>query len=121
MDPDTHCPHTGPGGDGHCGSNALPATGDTGNCDSYCLLAAKACTVTASPTDNFTTTFPGGQTDCLSQCVKLSGAGPSLPYSVAPAMLPKGNTLQCRLLHVSRALTTPTADCAAALGAAPCQ
>ncbi len=119
VDPDTHCPHTGPGGDGHCGSTTLPATGETGNCDSYCLLASKACTVTASPTNNFSTTFPGGQADCLTQCVKLSGAGPSLPYSVAP--LPKGNTMQCRLLHVSRALTTPADDCAAALGAAPCK
>ena len=119
VDPDTHCPHTGPGGDGHCGATTLPASGDTGNCDSYCLLASKACTLTASPTANFETTFTD-QTTCLAQCVKLSGAGPSLPYSVAPT-LPKGNTVQCRLLHVSRALSTPATDCAAALGAAPCQ
>ncbi len=96
-----------------------PSMGDTGNCDSYCLLASKACTLAASPTSNFTTSFPGGQADCISQCIKLSGAGPSLPYSVSPT-LPKGNNLQCRLLHVSRALTTPV-ECAAALGAAPCQ
>ena len=118
VDPDTHCPHTGPGGDGHCGAIDAPPA-ETGNCDSYCLLASTACTLTTSPTSNFTTSFPGGQADCISQCVKLSGAGPSLPYSVSPT-LPKGNTLQCRLLHVSRALTTP-AECAAALGAAPCQ
>jgi hypothetical protein len=117
--PGTHCPHTGPGGAGHCGSGAAASTGDTGNCDSYCLLASKACTLTSSPTSNFTTSFPGGQADCLAECVQLSGAGPSLPYSVAPT-LPKGNTLQCRLLHVSRALTKPS-ECPAALGAAPCQ
>ncbi len=121
VDPDTHCPHTGPGGDGHCGSDALPATGDTGNCDSYCLLASKACTAVTSPLNNFTTAFPSGQAQCLSQCVKLNGAGPSLPYSVAPASLPKGNTVQCRLLHVSRALTAPADECDAALGAAPCK
>lgn len=119
VDPDTHCPHTGPGGDGYCGSSALPATGETGNCDSYCLLASTACTLATSPTANFETTFTEQKT-CLAECVQLTDAGPSKPYSVAPT-LPKGNTMQCRLLHVSRALSTPAADCAAALGAAPCR
>ncbi len=42
LDPDTHCSHTGPGGDGHCGDMA------TGNCESYCILAQAACAATVT-------------------------------------------------------------------------
>lgn len=109
LDPTTHCPHTGPGGDGHCGSSATPDTGDTGNCDSYCLLLETACK------SDFDKAF-SDQASCAADCATLTGAGPSLEYSVADTT---GNTLQCRLLHVSRALSD-SSECAAAQGATPC-
>jgi len=40
--PDTHCSHSGPLGDGHCGHDDAKA-GTTGNCESYCRLVAAAC------------------------------------------------------------------------------
>jgi hypothetical protein len=110
LDPDTHCSHTGPGGEGHCGSTATPDTGDTGNCDSYCMLLAAACK------SDFDQAFTD-QTACALDCSKVDGAAPNSNYSIAAS----GDNVQCRLLHVSRALSDAT-ECAAAEGkAAPCQ
>ena len=109
LDPKGHCSHTGPGGDGHCGSTALPKTGNTGNCESYCRLLETACK----------TDFDGSFADlaaCEADCVKIDGAGPSVGYTTAAA----GDNVQCRLLHVARALTN-SKECAAAQGAAPCK
>ncbi len=119
LDPDTHCAHTGPSGDGHCGSNMAPDTGATGNCESYCLLAEAACSASTARVDplmTFESTF-GDPSECMKACVKLPGAGPNSGYSVKA----KGNNVQCGILHASRALTTPADECAAALGAAPCK
>ncbi|HKO47422.1 MAG TPA: hypothetical protein VJV79_06850 [Polyangiaceae bacterium] len=110
IDPKNHCSHTSPGGDGHCGSTALPKTGNTGNCESYCLLLSQACS------DDFEARF-ADQSECQADCVELEGAGPSVGYTTGAS----GNNVQCRLLHVSRALTTPEKECAAAQGAAPCK
>ena len=121
VDPVTHCPHTGPGGDGHCGSNAEPgAVTPTGNCVSYCILLAQACSKAIpglAASDSFESKFKS-RAACTQECDMLVGAGPNSGYSLDP--LPEGNTLQCRLLHVSRALSTPLADCPAALGGTPC-
>ncbi|HEY1533342.1 MAG TPA: hypothetical protein VGF76_04975 [Polyangiaceae bacterium] len=113
LDPDTHCSHTGPGGDGHCGDMA------TGNCESYCILAEAACGATVpgvSPTATFETTYLNSA-GCQKACAKLPGAAHDSGYSLDA----KGNNVQCLLLHASKALSTPADDCAAALGAAPCK
>ena len=121
VDPDTHCAHTGPGGDGHCGSSLAPAKGVvTGNCESYCILLAKACASGIAGLDT-PNTFAGSfasQAACQAACVDLDGAGPNSGYTVNPA--PEGKTVQCRLLHASRALSKPLDECGAALGGAPC-
>jgi len=109
VDPRSHCSHTGPGGDGHCGSSAPPKSGNSGNCESYCLLLEQACKA------DFDGSF-ADQTACQADCVKVDGAGPSVGYSTAAT----GNNVQCRLLHVSRALTNAK-ECGAAQGAAPCK
>jgi len=109
VDPKVHCSHTGPGGDGHCGSSALPKTGNTGNCESYCSLLETACKA------DFDASF-ADQAACQKDCVQLDGAGPSLGYTTAAT----GDNVQCRLLHVSRALTN-SKECGAAQGAAPCR
>ena len=111
LNPDAHCAHTGPGGDGHCGSSAQPGTGSTGNCESYCMLLERACQA------DFNAQF-ADPAECQAECVTLEGAGPSMDYWSYP-LVSVGDNVQCRLLHVSRALTDPK-ECAAARGAAPC-
>ncbi len=101
-DPVTHCPHAGPGGDGHCGKD---------NCLSYCTIVAKACST------DFATTFGGSMDTCLTECPKVKGSAANSGFSTAA---PNGNTLQCRLLHAIRAFADPT-TCPSAVGAGDCQ
>jgi len=111
IDAAAHCAHTGPGGDGHCG---LDTTGKTGNCESYCILAEKACGA------GFAAKY-ASQTACQLDCSTQPdtfGAKIDSKYRLAAAV--SGNTLQCRLLHASRALTDDTA-CPSALGQGACQ
>lgn len=120
VDPDGHCSHTGPGGDGHCGSSVQPTDGVTGNCESYCILLEHACNA-RTPGLGTADTFEANHESlaaCQEACGNVTGAKPNSHYSIDP--LPAGDTLQCRLLHVSRALTKPVAECSAALGGAPC-
>lgn len=100
--PELHCPHAGPGGDGHCG---------TDNCESYCRLAEAAC-----PTD-FKDHFGTEADACMTECEKVPGAKMDSGYSVNA---PDGNTVQCRLLHTARAFADQK-ECAAALGTATCK
>jgi hypothetical protein len=104
LDPKSHCAHTSPDGDGHCGDR------DTGNCESYCLLLAAACEA------DFDSKF-SDQAACQADCSQLEGAGFEAGYSISAT----GDNLQCRLLNVSRALSNSSKYCAAAQGAAPCK
>jgi hypothetical protein len=112
IDPDSHCQHTAPGGDGHCG---LDEAGKTGNCVAYCILAERAC-----KTIGFDAKYASQaacQLDCSSQ-PDAFGAKHDSKYNLAAAAT--GNTLQCRLLHASRALTD-VSECLSALGLGACQ
>jgi len=94
--PDTHCSHSGPLGDGHCG---------TSNCPSYCAIVAAAC-----PTQ-FDQQFPtDGQ--CERECAELSGAGLDQKFSTTNTE----KTVSCRTLKALKAFTDPS-QCAAAVGA----
>lgn len=109
--PATHCSHTGPGGDGHCG---LDADDTLANCESYCHLLDQACG------EEFAKEF-SDLSDCVSDCSsqpKSFGAAADSGYDVASAQT--GGTLACRLLHVSRALSDAT-ECASAMGGGDCQ
>jgi len=106
LDPKTHCAHTGPGGDGHCVDGDEH---DAGNCQSYCRLLQAACQ------DDFDESF-ADQDACQADCMNLDGHEADSNYSTGA----KGNNLQCRLLHVSRALTN-SKECPAAQGASPCK
>jgi hypothetical protein len=108
IDAVAHCPHTAPGGDGHCGADQPD---DTGNCHSYCILLEKACGA------EFMATFGGVQANCQKDCSMRPDAKHDSGYKVATAV---GDTMACRLLHVSQALSEPM-ECAAALGDAPCK
>ncbi|MBK7579555.1 MAG: hypothetical protein IPI67_05035 [Myxococcales bacterium] len=98
--PAQHCPHAGPGGDGHCG---------TDNCQAYCQLFSRVCKT------EFTTSF-GDESKCLTECAKLPGAAADT-WSAASA---QGNSVKCRLVNVARA-TTDATNCAAAAGGGECQ
>lgn len=112
--PETHCPHSGPTGDGHCASDAPEMPGDTtGNCEAYCQLVAAACPAELDASI-------GGVEDCMTQCADLDEAALDSRYTIATAK--KSTGLKCRVLHAARALATPSdpLDCAAAVGGDPC-
>jgi hypothetical protein len=99
--PETHCSHSGPSGDGHCGSN----------CDAYCAIAAKAC-----PTE-FGSAFADADA-CAKDCATLPESKGDSVYTVESAQSSKD--YQCRMLHAVQALSDPT-QCASALGGGDCQ
>jgi hypothetical protein len=106
ADPATHCSHTGPGGDGHCGldSTEPPAKG---NCESYCTLLEAAC-----PTE-----FGAlGADNCRADCSALALSKADSKYAL-PA--DPGSNLECRIYHVALTLDGEP-QCAAAVGGAPC-
>jgi hypothetical protein len=97
----THCPHAGPGGDGHCGME---------NCPPYCRLLAAACGAA----------FPFTSPDaCEADCLNLKGAAKDSHGTVATAKA-GGDSVQCRLLHVARAFADQS-ECAKAISGAPCE
>jgi hypothetical protein len=97
--PDTHCPHAGPTGGGHCG--------EQGNCSVFCPLMAKVCP------GNFS-----DETSCENECN-------GLPDSDGGAYLggdATGPSLHCRVINLQRAAANqndPT-FCAAAAGGGEC-
>jgi hypothetical protein len=78
------CPAAGPGGGDVCGSD----------CESYCYLYAKAC-----PKDALD--------DCEQKCKGL----PTKSTFDAITADHDGDSLQCRLVHVSNAVGDPTTHC----------
>lgn len=111
LQPSTHCYHSGPTGDGHCGDKSQVTEGHTGNCESYCKLAAAACEA------DFTAKF-GTADKCMEECVGLDEAAPDSKYTVMSAESSTG--LHCRILHTVLAFKDTTA-CASALGDDQCQ
>jgi hypothetical protein len=116
IDPVSHCAHTSPTGDGHCG---IDAPDKTGNCVAYCTLAEGACG--SKGFDVKYGTQAACQLDCSTQ-PDAFGAKHDAKYRLATAA--SGNTLQCRVLHAARALTDPAAavtECPSVLGQGACQ
>lgn len=93
----THCPHSGPGGEGVCGDD----------CISYCRLLKSACP------GHFDSEF-NSDGECVAACGSLA---PGPKYAVDSVTT--GDTVGCRLLHTVRAFEDAD-NCAAAVGAAPC-
>lgn len=80
---DAYCTKAGPGGAGVCGTD----------CESYCYLYKKACP-------------PDALDDCESACEGLDNDG-----TFNADKNHDGDTLQCRLVHVSNAAKDPTTHC----------
>lgn len=74
-----HCPHAGPSGDGACGMT----------CDGFCDIAVATCK----------TEWPD-KTACMTACAALPKAG--MKYNTS---MTAGNTIECRLYHLSVAAT----------------
>lgn len=110
LAPTTHCYHSGPTGDGHCGHDD-EVTGITANCESYCRLVKAACP------DEFAA-GPGSDEDCLMACSDLAEAEADSKYAVATAEDSRG--LNCRVLYTVRAFEDKNA-CASALGGDRCE
>lgn len=99
-----YCPAAGPGGSHICGTD----------CEGYCVLMKETC-----PNQFAAAQF----NDSLAYC--LTTACPSIPTLDAGFTVDQesGNTLNCRLYHVSAAnadAQTPGIHCPHAAGAAPC-
>lgn len=94
MDADTHCVHAGPSGGGACGEP----------CEGFCTIAGAIC-----PTE-----WPDAPT-CASECAGFDG---SEPYDAGDV---SGDTLACRLYHLTVAATDPAVHCAHTVAmSAPC-
>jgi hypothetical protein len=106
----THCFHSGPTGDGHCGHDDAE-TGETSNCESYCTLLAAACP------EDFSTSMVD-DASCRAACKDLPEAKADSKYSLLNAADSKG--LSCRVLYTTRAFEDKTA-CASALGGDRCK
>lgn len=107
----SHCPHTGPTGDGHCADAPTDTERGSDNCDPYCQIVAKACPEESKA--HFGTVKDG----CHTECAKLDGVGIDSGYSIHA---PDGPTVQCRVLHATRAFGNRK-ECAAALGEETCK
>ncbi len=87
ADAGTHCVHAGPGGAGLCGAN----------CDGFCTIAAKACTATNKQFAD--------DTACQTAC---KGFKDMVKYN---STVTTGNSLACRLYHLTVATTDPGTHC----------
>jgi hypothetical protein len=87
-DPDTHCRHAGPAGDGTCGAN----------CENFCTLALEVCTGDLAA-------YPDADT-CIAECGAYA-AEPPYTSDAAPA-----DTFACRMHHVTLAAAQPEVHCA---------
>jgi hypothetical protein len=112
QDPETHCDHAGPTGDGHCGT----ALGEknTGTCESYCRLLSEGCS----------TEFDAEFTDlaaCVDACSTTfedSGAGNDTYYTTGTAR--DENSLQCRVYYAVKASAGDAEACEKAVFAGDC-
>ncbi|HEV8550686.1 MAG TPA: hypothetical protein VGQ57_16690 [Polyangiaceae bacterium] len=97
CDSANHCPHSGPGGEGHCG------TVEDGKCEAYCTLSRGVCP------SAFATKYKGDSDKCTEDCKTLTDyqaaqyADPMPPtrYNITYAQTP--GTLACRFLQLSKA------------------
>jgi hypothetical protein len=97
-EPASYCFSAGPGGAGACGSN----------CEGFCAIMAQTCTLM------------GSFEDCLPLCEQvpdLSGSPTGTTYNTS---LQSGDSVQCRLYHVTAATLDSVTHCSHAAGVALC-
>jgi len=100
----TECSAAGPGTDGICGDN----------CDSFCLLFQSLCSV------QFEQEFAGSLNDCRELCNTLPDLFDDDGTTFSSSLTTQGNSVQCRLYHVSQAVLDAATHCKHASGDPPC-
>jgi hypothetical protein len=96
-----YCFSAGPGGAGACGED----------CEGFCTLMAETCPNVVGQ---------GTYEECMTVCAtvpNLAGPPDNVTYNTS---LQDGNSVQCRLFHVTAATLDPVAHCVHAAGLAPC-
>ncbi len=86
-DPQLHCPHAGPAGDGTCGAN----------CESFCSIAQSVCAGDLA-------VFSGTE-DCIAACEGF----PTEPRYTGE--IPDEDSFACRLRHLTLASLQPEVHC----------
>lgn len=97
-EPQNYCFSAGPGGAGMCGND----------CEGFCAVMVETCDLMG--------TFD----ECLPECLNvpnLSGPPDNLTYATS---VQDGNSVQCRLFHVTAATLDPQFHCPHAAGLAVC-
>jgi hypothetical protein len=97
-EPGESCYAAGPGGAGMCGSD----------CEGFCTMMTKKCTEL------------GTQAQCLQACAAVPDLSRPPTNQRYDSSLQTGNSLQCRLFHVSAASIEPATHCAHAAGQSIC-
>lgn len=101
-EPKVDCPAAGPGGDGVCGDN----------CGGFCTIMVEYCSQYSS------------MSECNDACKgipELGGYSASLKDASGSPVFGAGNSVECRLWHVSAATQLPQTHCLHAAGQPPCQ
>jgi hypothetical protein len=94
----THCPPAGPGGGDFCGSN----------CEGLCTILQSACV-----NNQQFLSFDA----CMENCLTTPDMG---DYNTADPEMSEGDSVQCRLWHVSASAEAIKPHCPHAAGASPC-
>jgi hypothetical protein len=93
VDAQMHCPHAGPGGDGHCGPPV---------CSTYCSMLKVGCG------KQYKSHFPTGDADCEKQCGVLTAMkDDTVGYDLSDESIGT-DTFQCRLHHLAQAFVDDT-------------
>lgn len=94
MDPVTHCPHAGPGGDLTSVTSGAGTCGDA--CTSFCALEIKACGMGATAPAQY-----ADMPSCITACKGFTNTTHKYIYSSTTSSA--GDSLACRLAHATNA------------------
>jgi hypothetical protein len=97
-EPASYCFSAGPGGAGVCGSD----------CEGFCAVMAQTCTLM------------GAFEDCLPQCARVPDLSKRAEQVTYNTSVQTGDSLQCRLYHVTAATLDSVTHCSHAAGVAIC-
>jgi hypothetical protein len=101
-EPNVDCPAAGPGGEGVCGDN----------CSGFCTIMVEYCPQYSD------------MQECSDVCAgvpELGGYSALLKDGSGAPLFGSGNSVECRLWHVSSATQLPATHCLHAAGESPCQ
>jgi hypothetical protein len=111
IEPSFYCPRASPGG--FAPDDTSPCAT---NCESLCLLMEQVCN--GDPVDEDVPDLFTNTDDCLADCSRVPDLG---TFSTAPEKNQlRGNSVQCRLIHVANSTLSPADHCSHAAGQNTC-